>query len=87
MDKVLHGDGAGQGKAQAAAQEAAFTDAEATAYGGVTPKAKASSSAGPSGEPEMSWSRSRRSGWCFLYCDVSVLSGVCVNQSVVQDPL
>ncbi len=43
VDKVLHGDG------QAKAQEASFNDAEAVAFGGVTPKTDKSTVQEPSG--------------------------------------
>ena len=48
VDKVLHGDG--QAKAQEAAQEASFNDAEAVAFGGVTPKTDKSTIQEPSGD-------------------------------------
>ena len=50
VDKVLHGEGDRQDEAQAAAQEAAFNDAEMAAFGGASPKAEVAPSAGqPSG--------------------------------------
>ena len=54
VDKVLHGDGDGRAQAQQAAQEASFSDAEAVAYGGVTPKAGDPPVPEPSGDPTCS---------------------------------